>query len=274
MVRGWSRRVASLLLGVAALAGSSTASAWWNDDWAFRKELALDLSAAGANIPENTQDAPVLLRLSIANFPYFADARPDGADLRVISADDKTPLKFHIEKFDAQAQIALLWVRMPQITGGMNADKLFLYYGNPEGAAAGDSAGTYDSSQALVYHFGAGAAQRDSSSYKNEPQGLTAAANPGSLIGEGLSLDGTSAFTVPTAPSLGIAATKGYTLSAWVKPEGNQNSIVISLQDQGRELAVGINGDKAFARWRDGSAEVVAAQAEGSVVVGTVDRWR
>jgi biopolymer transport protein ExbB len=254
-----------LLLGMAALAVSSTASAWWNDEWAFRKELSLDLSAAGANIPDNAQDVPLLVRLSIANFPYFADARPDGADLRVIAADDKTPLKFHLEKFDAQAQIALLWVRMPQVTGGMNADKIFIYYGNQQGAPSGDPAGTYDASQALVYHFATTAAGGpDSASYKNEPQGLTAAANPGSLIGEGLRFDGTNAFTVAAAPSLGLSAAKGYTLSAWVRPEGDQNSVVVALLDQGHELALGIDGDKAFARWR-GGPEVQVKQTEGTL---------
>jgi biopolymer transport protein ExbB len=264
MVRGWSRRVASLLLGVVAMAGSSTASAWWNDDWQFRKELALDLSAAGANIPEGAQDVPVLLRLSIANFPYFADAKPDGSDLRVIAGDDKTPLKFHVEKFDAQAQIALLWVRMPQITGGMNADKIYLYYGSQEGSAAGDAAGTYDTGQAVVYHFVAGSSAQDSSSYKNDLQGLTAAANAGSIIGDGLRLDGNSAFTVAASPSLALSAAKGYTISAWVRPEGAQNSVIAALRDQSRELALGINGDKAFARWRDG-AEVLASQPTGSL---------
>lgn len=263
MDRVWSR-LASVLVGVVALAASSTANAWWNDDWAFRKELSLDLSAAGANIPENAQDVPVLVRLSIANFPYFADAKPDGTDLRLIAGDDKTPLKFHVEKFDAQAQIALIWVRLPQITGGMNADKLYVYYGNQKGSASADSAGTYDSNQSLVYHFTAGAGNHDSSSYKNEPQGLTAAANPGSLIGEGLRLDGANAFSVAAAPSLAMTASRGYTISAWVRPEGTQNSIIAALHDQSRELAIGINGDKAFARWRSG-AEALATQATGTL---------
>lgn len=267
MVRGWSRRLVSLLLGGMALVASSTASAWWNDDWQFRKELSLDLSAAGANIPDNAQDVPLLVRLSIANFPYFADARPDGADLRVIAADDKTPLKFHVEKFDAQAQIALLWVRMPQITGGMNADKLYIYYGNPEGKASGDAAGTYDGNQSLVYHFASDAAgAHDSSSFRNEPQGLTAAVDAGSMIGPGLRFDGAGAFTVAASPSLGLSAAKGYTISAWIRPDGAQNSIVAAALDQGHELALGINGDKAFARWREGGRDVLATQATGSVV--------
>ena len=266
MVRGWSR-VISVVLGVAAMAMSSTASAWWNDDWAFRKELALDLSANGANIAENAQDVPVLLRLSIANFPYFADAKPDGSDLRVIAGDDKTPLKFHVEKFDAQAQIALVWVHMPQITGGMNADKIFLYYGSKKGQAAGDSAGTYDASQSLVYHFAASAGGHDSASYKNEAQGLTAAANTGSIIGEGLRFDGSNYSLTrlsDNTAAIGSPFTAG-ALSAWVRPDGSQNSTLVALRDQGHELAIGINGDKAFARWRAG-ADTLASQTAGTLV--------
>src|SRR5262249_32606761 len=164
-------------------------------------ELTLDLSAAGANIPADASDVPVLVRLSIANFPYFADAKADGADLRFIAADDKTPLKFHIEKFDAQAQVALLWVRVPKITGGLNAATLSLDSGSAAAAAAADAAGSSASNQALPYHFAAAApAAQASTGFRNEPQNLSATAEPASLIGAGLRFDGTNAFTVPAAP--------------------------------------------------------------------------
>jgi biopolymer transport protein ExbB len=262
-----SVRFASILVLLLGVFTAPAANAWWNEEWQFRKELTLDLSAAGANISANATDVPVLVRLSIANFPYFNDARPDGADLRFIAADDKTPLKFHLEKWDAQAQIALLWVRVPQITGGVNADKLFLYYGNPEGASAGDAAGSYDAGQSLVYHFGAPPpAAQDSTGFKSEPQNFTAEITNASLIGSGLRLDGTKPFTAPAAPQLKLTAAQGYTVSAWLRPEGAQQSVVVSLQEGGRELALGLNGERAYARWRDGGREVVAAQAAGSVV--------
>jgi biopolymer transport protein ExbB len=260
--------VVAVVVFFCGLITAPDASAWWNDDWQFRKELTLDLSAAGANIPANATDVPVLVRLSIANFPYFNDARPDGADLRFISADDKTPLKFHVEKWDAQAQIALLWVRLPLVTGGMNADKVFLYYGSPEGVSAGDVAGTWDTNQALAYHFGAAPpATQDATGYKNEPQNFTAEINPGSLIGSGLRFDGTKSFMVPAAPSLAVNPAQGYTISAWVKAEGaQQQTVLVSMQDQARELTLGIESERAFARGRATGAEVLVSQQAGTLV--------
>src|ERR1700755_3157014 len=86
-----------LLLGGA---WGQDARAWWNNDWEFRKEITFDLSPAGADIAGGPTDVPVLIRLSLANFQYFADAKQDGSDFVFISADDKTPLKSHIERFD------------------------------------------------------------------------------------------------------------------------------------------------------------------------------
>src|SRR5262245_49985483 len=86
----------------ASLSGTAHAAEWWNGDWQYRKELSFDLSAAGANIPASPANVPVLVRLSLANFAFFADAKADGSDLRFMAGDDRTPLKFHIERFDAQ----------------------------------------------------------------------------------------------------------------------------------------------------------------------------
>ena len=79
-----------LFTGVLGFA--APANAWWNDKWAFRKEITFDLTPAGADIQGAPADVPVLVRLSLANFGYFGDTKPDGSDLRFVAADDKTPL--------------------------------------------------------------------------------------------------------------------------------------------------------------------------------------
>jgi hypothetical protein len=38
-------------------------------------------------------DVPLLVRLSLGNFGYFADTQANGADLRFVAADDVTPLR-------------------------------------------------------------------------------------------------------------------------------------------------------------------------------------
>ena len=186
-----------LCAAVAALA-PGLAQAWWNDDWQFRKELTFDLSAAGANISGTPTNVPVLVRLSLANFEFFNDTKPDGGDLRFIAGDDKTALKYHVERYDPQSQMAFIWVQMPRLAGGAAGDKIYLYYGNKDAAAASDPGGTYDTNQALVYHFGpASSAPQDSTAYKTEPSAFQAGVTPAALIGSGAQFSGSTLITVP-----------------------------------------------------------------------------
>lgn len=243
------------LLGSTGLLASPSAFAWWNDDWAFRKEITFDLSPAGAAVGGTATEVPVLIRLSLGNFAYFNDTKPDGSDLRFIASDDKTPLKFHIERFDPQAQIAFVWVTVPQLSGGLNTDKVFLYYGNSKAQAAGDAAGSYDKNQALLYHFGAAAnAAQDSTAYKTEATKFDAEVNPASLIGSGVKFSGAQTIAIPSNGSLRLLPAQGLTLSAWVRIEGAQSqAYVAQLDEAGRELILGIEGAQAFARYTDGT---------------------
>ncbi len=271
-MQGVRSALASVMLFLSLAGASPAAHAWWNDEWAFRKELTFNLAPTGADIAQNVDDVPVLVRLSLANFAYFADAKPDGSDFRFIAADDKTPLNFHIEKYDAQTQIALVWVRLPRLTGGADqTDKVYLYYGNQAATTAADSAASYDGEQSLVYHFSAPpGTPQDSTGYKNEPATLTAEVTAASLIGSGLRFNAEQLLAVNAAPSLQLQAAKGMTISAWLKPAGaQQQAQVVTLGEGNRSLVLGIDGARAYARWRDGSREAVAMQTDE---LGA-DRW-
>jgi len=241
---------------------ATNACAWWNGDWAFRKEITFDLTPAGADIPGTPTDVPILIRLSLGNFQYFGDAKPDGADFRFIAADDKTPLKYHIERFDPQAQLAFVWVRVPRLTGGANTDKVFLYYGNKKAPGSADAQGTYDTSQALVYHFGApSGAPQDATGYKSEPSVFNAEVNPASLIGTGAKFAGSQTISIAANGAVHLAQGKGFTLSTWTRIEAAQSqAYVAQLSDKGHELVLGINGMQAFARYNGGSGPVQVAQ--------------
>ena len=171
---------------MALLCLPAVSHAWWSDGWTFRKEIGFDLSPKGADIAGAATDVPVLIRLSLGNFHYFNDAKPDGVDFRFIAADDKTPLKFHIERFDPSNQLALVWVRLPRLTGGATTDKIYLYYGNKTAAAQPTPRGTYDTNQALVCtsvtpKATAGRHRLSKVSRRHS----TAEVNPASLIGGG-----------------------------------------------------------------------------------------
>jgi biopolymer transport protein ExbB len=264
------RRLVLAFSMVAGCLGSSPALAWWNDDWSFRKEITFDLSPGGADIATGVSDVPVLVRLSLGNFPYFADTRPDGSDLRFIASDDKTPLKFHIERYDAQAQMAFVWVTVPRLTAGANTDKVFLYYGNKDAAAAADTTGSFDKNQALLYHFGAAAnAPQDATAYKTEATNFSAEITTASLIGSGVKFAGAQTITIPATPTLRLLPNQGVEFSAWVRIESAQSqAYVAQLTGDGRELVLGIEGLQAFARYTDGTPVQV-----GSTLALSTGEW-
>jgi biopolymer transport protein ExbB len=255
-----------LVLSVFGASWAPSALAWWNGDWSFRKEIDFDLTPTGADIPGAPTDVPVLIRLSLGNFQYFNDTKPDGSDLRFLAADDKTPLSFHIERFDPQAQIALIWVRVPRLTGGAKTDKIFIYYGNKNATSAADAAGTYDVDQALVYHFGAPAGSpQDVTAYKSEPSAFNAEVNPASLIAAGVKFSGSQTISIPATGAVHLQSAKGLTLSAWARFDAAQpasQAYIAQLADQGRELVLGIAGTQAFARYDGGSSPVTLTQSD------------
>jgi biopolymer transport protein ExbB len=260
----------SLFVGLFGVVQS--AHAWWNDQWAFRKEITFDLTAAGADVPGAPADVPVLVRLSLANFGYFGDTKPDGSDLRFVGGDDKTPLEAHIERYDAQAQMAFVWVRVPRLTGGAATDKIFLYYGNKESPAGAASPGTYDKNQALVYHFGAPVGSpQDATANKTEPATFTAEVNPASLIGAGAKFSGAQGISIPATGALRLVPAQGLTVSAWVRIDAaQQNAYVAALEDANKSLILGIDGTTIFARW---SAEDTPAVVAQSGVQMTTGEW-
>jgi biopolymer transport protein ExbB len=261
------RKLAAFLLLIAPI----VCQAWWNDEWNFRKEITLDLSAAGANVAGSPADVPVLIRLHLGNFGYFADTKPDGSDLRFVAGDDKTPLKFHVERYDAQSNLAFVWVKVPRLAGGTATEKIYLYYGNSSAPAGADAAGTYDASQVLVYHFGEEPKASDVTAFANNAATFTAEANPASLIGAGVKFSGTTSISVPSSASLRVLPDRGATFSAWVRIEAPQSdAYVMEMSGNGRSLALGVNGTQVFGRLtNNGQAQANAQSAD----VLTVGQW-
>lgn len=258
-MKSWVKWAAISVVLVPAIA---LAASWWNNDWKYRKEIGFDLTPAGAGIAGTPQDVPVLVRLSLANFSYFNDTKPDGSDFRLVAGDDKTPLKYHFEKYDPQNQMALLWVRVPQITGASKTEKIYAYYGNPDAPAAADIAGTYDALQTLVLSFSDGAGlPMDSTAYKNNPSASTAALSPAGLIAGDAKFSGKESITVPATASLRLLPNQGFTASAWLRVEQAQQAVVFALNDQGKSLELALEGSRLVARATLGAAPATVTQA-------------
>jgi len=265
------KSAAKILVAVAALLPvTALAASWWSNDWKYRKEIGFDTTSTGADISSTPQDVPVLVRLSLANFSYFNDTKPDGSDFRLVSGDDKTPLKFHFEKYDPQSQIALLWVRVPQITGNAKSDKIYAYYGNADAPAAADIPGTYDAQQALVLSFAeAGGLPIDSTAYKNNASASTAELTPASLIAGGAKFAGAQSITVPATASLRLLPSQGLTASAWLRIEAPQQAAILALADGAKFIELDVAGSKLVAHAALGGAP---ATVTGSADM-TMSQW-
>jgi biopolymer transport protein ExbB len=253
--------IAVLALTIAGLPAIAGAATWWNGDWKYRKEFTVDASATGADVGAGAADVPVLIRLSLGNFSYFNDVKPDGGDFRLIAGDDKTPLKFHIEKFDVANQMAFIWVRLPQLTGGAKSDKFYAYYGNADAPPASDVAGTYDTAQALVLSFAEpSGTPQDGTAYKNNPDLSTAQLTPASLIGSGVKFSGKELIRVPDSPSLRLVPEQGLTASAWLRIEQAQQAVVFALTGQSGSLQLAVEGSRLVARAAMGGAPATVAE--------------
>jgi len=192
----------ALLLLLPALA-----HARWSEDWTARGKITVNAQAA----TEAVTEVPVAVRLHSGNFS-FIDAKPDGSDLRFIAADDKTELKYHIEKFDLVNELAIVWVQLPKADPRIKDAHFWVYYGNAEAPAAADAKATWDAATVAAFHFSEKSLLQDST-----VGGLTStgeiAVQKSALLGEAAMFAG-KPVTIPSV-KLGGA---GFTWSAWLKP--------------------------------------------------------
>ncbi|MDF0543751.1 DUF2341 domain-containing protein [Sphingobium sp. H39-3-25] len=230
----------TLLAAAATVAFASPAHAWWEADYSYRTKINLNTQAAG--ITSEVARAPVLVRLHSGNF-NFKDVKADGSDLRFVAGDDRTPLKFHVEKWNPQEEQALVWVDVQGLQPGA-ASAIYAYYGNEKAAASQDIAGTFGPDYRLVYHFNNEGAPRDATANGANATGGEGR-NAGGLIGQSLVLDGTSPITLPAS----AFAAGPLSISFWVKPsrDGTVFSLPgsVSLAAEGGRLFIDANGKRS-----------------------------
>lgn len=192
-------------------------SGWWNKDWPYRRAVTVDTSPTGANLSGPIGRTVVLVRLHSGNFT-FPDALENGADLRLVDSDGKTPLPFHIERFDATNGLAALWVSVPNLGGGEKR-RIWIYFGNKNAPAGSDIAGTYDPDTVAAYHFSenAGQAARDLTSYHNNAQNAVPGTDDNGVIARAARFQGAGELTVSATGSLAMPAGAPLTLTAWTK---------------------------------------------------------
>ncbi|PHH38792.1 DUF2341 domain-containing protein [Pseudomonas putida] len=254
----------------------ATAQAWWQDDWHYRKQIAVDTTPQGAGINQALGRTALLVRLHTGNFT-FDGVKEDGADLRFVAADDKTVLNHQIESFDALMGMALIWVDVPNVEGGQRQD-IWMYYGNQKAPATGNGQLTFDPNYTALYHFdgATGTPAKDTTAYGNTAQSATGAAIDG-VVGRALQFSG-QPLLLPASPSLQHSAGSAFTFSAWLRlDQANGEQLILARREGTNSLLVGVNqgvpfveidGQRAVASQplNPGQWQHVALTAEGSKV--------
>lgn len=252
----------------------AVALAWWNDDWLERRKISLDASAAG--VTERIERAPTLVRLH-GGVLDFSKVKPDGSDLRFVSGDDRTPLNYHIERFDPTAELGLVWVDVPTVNTSGRSD-VWMYYGAAEARTAANASATFDGEQSLVMHFSdAAGVPTDATANGNRVSLSTAQLVADGLIAGGARLASNSQVRVAPSDSLAVAAAGRATFSAWVRlneSDAVSNGSIITKLSAGGEgaaprLALVLTQGVPTVRVIDASGAAVEARGSSSLTAGT-----
>jgi biopolymer transport protein ExbB len=198
-----------VLFAFIAMSLPLLAIAEWNADWSVQNKITINPQALSGI----TETVSVPVRLHSGNFD-FTTTNIDGSDIRFLGADDKTELKFYIEKFDPLNELAVIWVQLPVAMATGEAPHIWLYSGNQNATGASDAKAIVTAGMVGQFHFIKTALLQDSS-----PTGLVATgeitSQPAGLIGDSATLNG-SPITVTQNPA--VAMNNGFTWSAWIKP--------------------------------------------------------
>jgi biopolymer transport protein ExbB len=246
-------------------------AAWWNSDWKYRVKIDADNGPKGANVGEAIGRTQILVRLLANNFK-FDTAKQDGGDIRFVAGDDRTPLHYHIEKFDGLVdEVALIWVDVPDLAPGTTTS-LYMYWGNDKANDASDPHATYDNDQILVWHFAEeNGLPKDSTSFGNN------ALTPGkrdqnAIIGFGTTLDGTNPIKLAPNPTLNITAAGPLTWQIWLKPKtAGESAILYDDRDAAgaNDFQVSLNNGAPTVTITGGATPITVAAAAPLVA----DSW-
>ncbi|OHX38126.1 flagellar motor protein MotA [Methylomonas sp. LWB] len=223
------KRIVLAVLTLLSL--SQPALAWWNDDWGYRKKITLDAKQLQQEGVKPAGEALIPVRLHTGNFGFFTDLGENGKDVRFIAGDDKTPLKFFIEKIDAVNEMALIWVKLPKDIANADEPAIWMYYGNPKAVDGQDGVGLFDVAQGLAFHFEADAV-KDATAYASQPSSAGSSRIEGGAIGDAAGFNGGAVIKVPATPAIQTATDPGWTLSMWVKIDQAQSDAVLFQRDK------------------------------------------
>ncbi|TWP51021.1 DUF2341 domain-containing protein [Lentzea tibetensis] len=178
---------AAMLVGISVFTPGAQA-----EGWSFTKKIVLDTSAAGANVAGDVKAFPVPVQLDATNFD-FSQAKPDGSDIRFTDAAGQQ-LPYEIEKWDAKAKQAAIWVKT-DVKGNSAAQSINLLHGNPDAKSESDGSKVFAKADGWVtaHHLAesGGGQYKDSTGNGAHGKGVNIAgpATAPGRVGQALSLN-------------------------------------------------------------------------------------
>ncbi len=191
--------------------------------WKYSCRIGLTTTPAGADVAGDVYNFPVLIRLENGNFD-FSQARVDGGDL-VFSGSGGTSLPHEIERWDASAGRAEIWVKVDTVHGNDSTQSIGMYWGNPDAPPRPANGGVFDTADGYrgVWHMGGAANDSVHDATANRYHGYSPdTARPTAaegVIGECCAFDGVDDYvTMPGTAEGGLNFPQYgyYTVSAWV----------------------------------------------------------
>jgi len=253
--------------GLMLMLVSSAQADWWNDSWAYKKKISLDKVALQQSGVSTDVKSLALIRLHTGNFSYFLDVAEAGKDIRFIANDEKTPLKFSIEKFDPINEMALIWVKLPDNMATAEQAQIWMYYGNQVAVDGQDNAALYAAENVLTYHFSTQGVE-DATAYANNPIVATATTSMGGVVAEAAQFNGEQVIRIADSPSIAMNLEKGWSISSWVKVDEAQENQVL-MQRSGGTFTLELKEQSLYVNVTDVAGQVQTLTSSVPLSIGS-----
>ncbi len=220
MVLGWT---------LSAFAAGRIFAAPWEDysTWSYSAKIHFNTTATGASVLGLSMERfPILIRLASPS-KVLVQSLAAGADLRFADPDG-TPLNFQIERWDAAAGKAEVWVNVPKIDANSNKDFIIMYWGKLTARPTSNSTAVFSAADKYqgVWHFdeaSGGAVDATANGFKGTPVGVIAG-NAG-VIGSAYTFNGASSHVaIPLAVTNGL---QKFTICMWVREKSQASAAEI-----------------------------------------------
>lgn len=226
---------------------------WWNDDWNYRFKFDIDNSQLGANLV----DFPLNINLSNAPSGFWDNIKSDGSDIRIIN-EDGTDLtsQSHLENWNSPSRTGQLWVKR-NIQSSGDSEYLYVYYGNPNSAAAWNESNTYNPNYKAVWHMSESSGTRyDSTVNSNNLTDNNTVGTGSGIAGNAADFESSSTeyFSIADASQTALEFNGNYTIEAWINIESIEDFAIIDKkktqdpgsQDEGFEFSMTYNTDDFY----------------------------